>query len=248
MELAEKAARLRELHSPLLLLPNAWDAESARRFADLGFPALATTSGGVAEAIGYADGEKTPPDAMFAAVGGIASAVEVPVTADLEAGYRLDAEELVERMLAAGVVGLNIEDTDHHGEAPLVDASAQAERIAAIRAAGRTRGVDVVINARVDVQLRRAGSVEDGVARARLYREAGADCVYPIFVADEEEIAAYVNAAGTVNVLLRAEAPPPARLRELGVARATWGTGLKRMGLDAAVDAVAAARAELGAE
>jgi 2-methylisocitrate lyase-like PEP mutase family enzyme len=127
-----------------------------------------------------------------------------------------------------------------------VDAGIHAERIAAIRAAGRERGVDVVINARVDVQLRKAGGVEDGVARARRYREAGADCVYPIFVADEEEIAAYVSAAGTVNVLLRAEAPPPARLRELGVARATWGTSLKRMGLDAAVAAVSEARAGLG--
>ena len=246
MELAEKASRLRELHRPLLLLPNAWDPESARRFAELGFEALATTSGGVAEAIGYADGEKTPPDAMFAAVGEIAAAADVPVTADLEAGYRLDGAELVARMLEAGVVGLNIEDTDHHGEAPLVDADVHAERIAAIRAAGRERGVDVVINARVDVQLRRAGGVEDGVARARLYREAGADSVYPIFVADEEEIAAYVSGAGTVNVLLRAEAPRPARLRELGVARATWGTSLKRMGLEAAVDAVTEARAGLG--
>jgi 2-methylisocitrate lyase-like PEP mutase family enzyme len=245
--LATLAARLRELHRPLLVLPNAWDAESARRFAALGATAIATTSGGVAESVGYEDGEKTPPDAMFAAVAEIAGAVEVPVTADLEAGYRLPAEELVDRMLAAGVVGLNLEDTDHYSDAALVEAGAHAERLAAIRAAGQERGVEVVINARVDVQLRGAGDVEAGVERARAYREAGADCVYPIFVADEEEIAAYVRAAGTVNVLLRPAAPAPARLRELGVARATWGTGLKRMGLEPAVEAVAAAREELDA-
>src|SRR5687767_11735695 len=96
--LSQAADRLRDLHrgDELLVLPNAWDAASARTFERLGYPAVATTSAGVAEAIGHADHEATPPDEMFAAVGRIAGAVAVPVTADLEAGYRLSSETLVE--------------------------------------------------------------------------------------------------------------------------------------------------------
>src|SRR5205085_1249749 len=97
----------------LLVLPNAWDVASAVAFAEAGFPAIATTSGGVARALGYADGERTPPAEMFAAVARIAGAVDVPVTADLEAGYGLPAGDLVERVIAGGLVGLNLEDSDH---------------------------------------------------------------------------------------------------------------------------------------
>jgi 2-methylisocitrate lyase-like PEP mutase family enzyme len=239
---AEAAERLRALHRPLLVLPNAWDPESARRFAALGVPAIATTSGGVAEALGHADNERTPPDAMLAAVAAIAAVVDVPVTADLEAGYRLSADDLVGGLLDAGAVGLNIEDTDHHGPGVLVDAGRHAERLAAIKDAGRRRGVDIVLNARVDVHLRRAGDLEEGLRRARRYREAGADCIYP-FAVEERDIPAYVDAVGVVNVVLRPGAPAPARLAELGVARATFATGLARVGHDAAATLVERARA-----
>src|SRR5215217_1129647 len=112
-ELAARADRLRRLHDGYLVLPNAWDAGSARALAALGFAAIATTSSGVSDSLGYADRQITPIDEMFAAVGRISRAVDVPVTADLEAGYGLPADELVDRLLGAGAVGLNIEDTDH---------------------------------------------------------------------------------------------------------------------------------------
>ena len=135
------AERLRALHRPgdPLLLVNAWDPPSARRLAQDGYPAIATTSAGVAEALGYEDGNVTPPDEMLGAVARIAAVVDVPVTADLEAGYGLEPRALVRGLLDAGAVGLNFEDTDHEAGA-LTDAELQAERLAAIKQAGRDAG------------------------------------------------------------------------------------------------------------
>jgi 2-methylisocitrate lyase-like PEP mutase family enzyme len=232
--LADAAGRLRELHlaEGLLVLPNAWDAASARTFAGLGHPALATTSAGMVEALGHADHEQAPVDDVFAAIARITGAVDVPVTADIEAGYGLEAEALVERLLAAGACGCNLEDTDHRAGA-LADPGAQAERLAAVKAAGRAAGVDLVVNARVDVYLHGAGT-DEGLGRARRYAEAGADCVYPILVRGEERIARWVAEAGApVNVLLIPDGPPPQRLAELGVRRATFGASLFRSALQA---------------
>jgi len=213
------AAALRALHVPgdPLVLPNAWDAATARLVRDAGFPAVATTSSGVAEALGYEDGERTPAEEMLAAVARIARAVDVPVTADLEAGYGLEPGELARRLVAAGAVGLNLEDTDHANHPALQPVDEQARRIMAVKA-----GADVVLNARIDVHIR-GGSTEDALARAHAYREAGADCVYPIGVADEATIAAFVDTGAPVNILLRPGAPPIARLAELGVARVSLG-------------------------
>src|ERR1700727_3397053 len=113
-EQAGKAEKLRKLHHgpKILVLPNAWDAASARIFEDAGFPAIATTSAGVAFLLGYPDGQFIPPDEMLAAVKKIASSVKVPVTADLEGGYE-DAGKTAAAAIAAGVVGLNLEDYDH---------------------------------------------------------------------------------------------------------------------------------------
>jgi 2-methylisocitrate lyase-like PEP mutase family enzyme len=247
--LAEQAELLRRLHHERrpLVLPNAWDAASARAFAAAGFPAIATTSSAVAAALGYADHEDAPPDEMLAATGRIARAVPVPVTADLEAGYGLDAEELVGRLLEAGAVGCNLEDTDHHsGAGGLVDAERQAARLGAVREAGRAAGVDVVLNARVDVYLHAEGGadpealLEAAVARGRRYLEAGVDCVFPILVSDEASIAGLVRRmGGPVNVLYRPGMPLPARLGEMGVARVTFGGGL-HMAAQAAVERLAA--------
>jgi 2-methylisocitrate lyase-like PEP mutase family enzyme len=227
--LAEQAETLRALHhggEPLVLL-NAWDADSARTVEAAGFPAVATTSGGVAASLGYEDGERMPVDEAFAAVARIAAAVSVPVTADVESGYGLGAEELVSRLLGAGAVGCNLEDTDHSGAGGLVAPAAHAERVAAVKAAGRAAGVELVVNARVDVYLH-GGGLDDALPRARLYKEAGADCVFPIFVAAEADIAALVDEAGAVNVYLRRSAPPLPRLAELGVARVTFGSAARK--------------------
>ena len=212
------------------MLPNAWDPPSARLLATLGFPVIATTSAGVAETIGYADGEQTPAAEMLAAVGRIADAVDVPVTADLEAGYGLPANELVAGLLGAGAIGLNIEDTDHGaGGTTLVETRDHAARLEAIKEAGREVGVDVVLNARVDVYLR-GGDEAEGLARAEAYVEAGADSVYPIGLGDEEGIKRWVETIeAPINILARPGAPSLERLHELGVQRATFGGGLHRL-------------------
>ena len=161
--LADQAEQLRALHVPglPLLLVNAWDPPSARRLAHDGYPAIATTSAGVAEALGYEDGNVTPPDEMLAAVARIARAVSVPVTADLEAGYGLEPGELARRLTGAGAVGLNLEDTDHANHPALQPVEEQARRIAAVKA-----GADLVLNARIDVHIR-GGATEEALARAR---------------------------------------------------------------------------------
>jgi 2-methylisocitrate lyase-like PEP mutase family enzyme len=223
------AAELRALHVPgdPLVLPNAWDAATARVVADAGFPAVATTSSGVAEALGYEDGERTPAEEMLAAVARIARVLDVPLTADMEAGYGLEPAELAQRLAAAGAAGLNYEDTDHANHPALQPVEEQARRIAGIKA-----GADLVVNARIDVHIR-GGTTDAALARARAYRDAGADCVYPIGVADEPTIAAFVETGVPVNVLLRPGAPPIARLAELGVARVSLGHFLHAEMLDA---------------
>jgi 2-methylisocitrate lyase-like PEP mutase family enzyme len=241
-ELAHLAERLRELHRPgdPVVLPNAWDPPSARRLAATGAAALATTSVAVAEALGYEDGEVTPPEKMLAAVGRIAAAVEVPVTADLEAGYGLAPDELVRGLLEAGAVGLNQEDTDH-ATGRLADPDSHAERLATIKEAGRRAGVDVVLNARVDTFLRAAPDadpealVDDAVARGRRYAEAGADCVYPYAARGRAAIRRLVEEVGApVNIVAVPTGLGRSELAALGVARVTFGGGLAQRALEAA--------------
>lgn len=238
---AADAEALRALHVPgtPLLLANVWDPPSAQAVAAAGLPAIATASAAVAPVNGFEDHGHLPPDVAFAALARIATAVSCPVTADLENGYGLAAHELVERMLAAGACGLNIEDTDHAGGA-LVDIGAQADRIAGIREAGEALGVRVVINARVDVHLRQ-GDAADGIERARRYREAGADCIYPIFLADPAVIREHV-AMGPVNLLARPGGQPLRDMAALGVARISVGPSFHRllmMRLQASAEALA---------
>ncbi|UBU15663.1 isocitrate lyase/PEP mutase family protein [Nonomuraea gerenzanensis] len=222
------ASALRALHVPgtPLILPNVWDAASARAVRDAGFPAVATSSAAVAHVLGYDDGEHTPVGEMMAAVARVARAVEgVPVTADVERGYGLKPAELVERLAEAGAAGCNIEDSVP-GSGELVEPERQAEFLAEVRAAA---GDALVINARVDVYLYGRGQDvrQEAVARGRRYLEAGADCVYPILASGEDEIRALVSALGApVNVYLGPRTPGIQRLAELGVARVSFGSGL----------------------
>lgn len=233
--LSALATQLRAAHDAgrPLLLPNAWDAASARSVVAAGFPVVATTSGGVAAALGYPDGERIPADEMFAAVGRIAAAVDIPVTADIESGYGLPAGELVERLLEAGAVGCNLEDTDHHQRGSLIPLEKQAEQLAAVKDAGRQAGVDVVVNARVDVFVQQVGDPGERVAlalqRASRYVEAGADCVYPI-LADGQQLAEFDAAhSGPVNGMVRPTGPQLAELLRIGIARISFGSGLHRV-------------------
>ena len=233
-ELAELASRLRGLHraDEPLVLPNAWDAATARAVVEAGFPAVATTSSGVSAALGYQDGEHTPADEMFSAIRRVTRvAAGVPVTADIESGYRLSPAEVARRLLDAGAVGCNLEDTDHTStDHRLVDAKQQAERLAAVKGAARDQGVDVVLNARVDIFLRGEPNVDEAIRRAHLYLEAGADSIFPIGVSDEAAIVALVKGIpAPVNVIPGFRgAPSLARLRELGVRRVSYAGRLFR--------------------
>lgn len=229
-ELTHQAQRLHALHhgSAPLILANVWDASSARAVEAAGAAAIATTSVGVAEALGYLDGQDTPVPEVFDAIRRISRAVHLPVSADVEAGYGLDSYELADRLLEAGAVGLNLEDSDHGGDADLRPVKACCDYLQGLWEAGRGRGVGLVINARVDVFLRRVGPRElrfdEALRRARLYIEAGADCVFPIGLAGESAIARFVHEVGApVNILLRPGTPSIERLADLGVARISVG-------------------------
>jgi 2-methylisocitrate lyase-like PEP mutase family enzyme len=212
------AGKLRKLHVPgdPLVLSNVWDPTSARVVESAGMRAIATSSNALAPVNGYEDHGHLPADVAFGALQRIASTVRLPVTADLEDGYGLSAEEFVDRLASAGACGANIEDSDHRSGG-LVDADRFAERIASIKAAARARGFDPVINARVDVHMHK-GPVEEGLMRARKYFEAGADCVYPIFLSEVSAMRQYV-AVGPTNILYGPGSIALRELATLGVAR-----------------------------
>ncbi|HEU5440532.1 MAG TPA: isocitrate lyase/phosphoenolpyruvate mutase family protein [Ktedonobacterales bacterium] len=241
--LREQAKTLRRWHAgpELLVLPNAWDAGSARLFERMGFRAVATTSSGVAAALGYADGERMSRDEMVAAIGRIARVVACPVTADIEAAYgtTLDAKlETIRLVLDAGAVGINIEDSTHDEGHPLAEIAAQQELIRAIRALGEAQGIPLVINARTDVYLYGEGDAEARLAEAtrrmNAYREAGADCLFPILVADAETIGALARAVDApINILASPRTPTLPELAALGVRRVSFGGGLSRAALGA---------------
>ncbi|SNS43195.1 2-Methylisocitrate lyase, PEP mutase family [Streptosporangium subroseum] len=227
-DLKAHAERLRELHGgEMLVLPNAWDAASATIVAEAGFPVVATASAAISAMLGYPDGEGAPWQEMFAAAGRVARAVSVPVTVDAEAGYGMQPRELVDRLLDIGAVGCNLEDTDHRAGG-LVEAGAHARWLADVRSAADDAGVPIVINARVDAFLPAGGIPEadrmaEATRRGRLYLDAGADCVYPIGVRHKRDIATLVTELpGPVNGNT-GEHLDLATLRELGVARVSYG-------------------------
>ncbi len=231
---ADKAAALLALHAGTgFVLPNAWDAGSARILEQVGFPAIGTTSAGIAWSLGIPDGESLDRDRMLEHVGGIVAAVDVPVTADLEAGYGETADEVADTVALAvevGAVGGNLEDA---GKAGLFDIDEAVDRLAAARATA-PRGT-FVLNARTDTYF--AGTTGDAFAetveRAERYVEAGADCVFVPGVVEEDTIRRLAAAipgplnvvAGLANVI---DAPT---LFSLGVTRVSLGGSLARASL-----------------
>jgi 2-methylisocitrate lyase-like PEP mutase family enzyme len=227
-DLKARAQRLRELHGEeMLVLPNVWDAASATIVAEAGFPAVATASAAISAMLGYPDGEGAPWQEMFAAAGRVARAVSVPVTVDAEAGYGMRPRELVDRLLDIGAVGCNLEDTDHRAGG-LVEAGAHAQWLAGVRSAADDAEVPIVINARVDAFLPAGGvpepdRVAEAIRRGRLYRDAGADCIYPIGVRHKRDIATLVTELPCPVNGNTGEDMNLATLRELGVARVSYG-------------------------
>jgi len=233
---ASKAEVLRRLHveGPMLVLPNAWDAGSARIFVEAGFPALATTSAGIAFSLGYMDGERISRDEMLAAVTRITRRISIPITADMEAGYGMTPQAVAEtarRVIDAGAVGMNLEDRMEGKH--LIDFALAVERVGAARAVADAAGVPLVLNARTDAfeapELRPDRRLEEAVRRGNAFREAGADSVFVPFVGDRgtieelvQEIRAPLNILGTPN------GPTLKELAALGVRRVTFGSAPMR--------------------
>lgn len=234
----EKAIQFRELHREhdLLVLPNAWDAASARILEQVGFHAVATTSSGVAASLGYADGQHISLDMLLDVVERITRVVACPVSVDFEAGYGNTIEEVmksVEAVIKAGAAGINIEDSTKQGLRSLVDITYQVELIKAIQEVAASMDVPLVINARTDVYLLPTKDEDNhfaqSVERGNAYCQAGADCIFPIGLNDPTIIAQLVKAvAGPINILAGSSTPTIPELARLGVARVTFGGGLMR--------------------
>ena len=238
---AQKAALLKALHHgpKILVLANAWDVISARIVEELGFPAVATTSAGIAASLGYPDGQRVSREEMLEVIADIGRAVQVPVTADMEAGYGTTAAEVAETaqaLIAAGAVGLNLEDMAGDDESSQVPLQLQVEKILAVREAAKAAGVGLVINARTDIYLMPIGPAETRfertVERLRAYAKAGADCVFAPAVKDSQTIAKLAKAVeAPLNILVMPGVPNLKELERLGVARASIGSGLMRAAL-----------------
>jgi 2-methylisocitrate lyase-like PEP mutase family enzyme len=247
---AAAAKVLRDLHRPgtPLVLANIWDAASARLAERAGYAAIATSSGAVAESLGYSDGQHAPVDEMFAAAARIARVVSVPVTVDAEGGYGLPADDFVRLLLRTGAVGCNVEDTDHSAGG-LLDPATHAGWLAGVRAAADAAGVPLVINARVDTFARaprtadrpvdEAALLDDALHRARAYLAAGADCVYPIVMRDPAVIERLTSTVTPVNLLSTPDGLTPTQLAELGAARVSMGTSVWRATQSALADRLA---------
>jgi 2-methylisocitrate lyase-like PEP mutase family enzyme len=233
---SDRAAYLRQLHTHRpLVLPNAWDAASARVIELAGALAIASTSAGVSWSHGRSDGEKVLRDEMLRAIRSMVETVAVPVTADIESGYGRrsthDVAETVHALISIGVAGINLEDSPGRDGEVLLAPAVHAARIRAAREAALDVGGDLVINARTDVYLFQVGAPETrfdaAVQRANLYRAAGADCLFVPGVIDADTIAALVRAIdGPLNIMAMPGAPSVSQLGQLGVARVSVGPGI----------------------
>jgi 2-methylisocitrate lyase-like PEP mutase family enzyme len=234
--LTQKAERLRALHHTgrILVLPNIWDPGGARMMESLGYPAVATASASIAYALGYDDGQQITLEAMLDVVGRVASSVHVPVTADMEWGYAEEPQDVAEnmrRVLHAGAVGINLEDSVREGER-LFEVEFQCARISAVRAMARQEGVPFFINARTDVFWPRVPGTEaekfaEAVRRAQAYFAAGADCFYPIILGDLGTLRRLYEAIqAPINVLAPTSQATLRELEAAGIARLSLGPGL----------------------
>ncbi len=232
----DKARLFHALHvnDPVLVLANAWDVASARVVEAAGATAVATTSAGVAWSLGYPDGDALDVDRAVDLVARVVAAVEVPVTADIESGYADDAAGVgrtIRRVLEAGAVGVNLEDANHGGPAPLRSVAEQVERIAGARAAADAAGIDLYLNARIDTYLRSVGDpsgrLRETLDRANAYLQAGASGIFVPGITEQATVAKLVDGiAAPLNLLVGPGAPSVRALGQLGVARVSAGSSI----------------------
>ncbi|HZS46333.1 MAG TPA: isocitrate lyase/phosphoenolpyruvate mutase family protein [Blastocatellia bacterium] len=233
-----KAQQLLNLHKgpKILVLPNAWDAASARVFEVAGFPAIATSSAGIAFSWGYPDGQRIDVNEMLTAVWNIVRTVSIPVTADMESAYATTPEEVAERveqLIEIGVVGMNFEDATGDPQHPLFDMPEQVEKIRQIKSFTASIKKTFVLNARTDVFLLGIGDESErfGLALERLiaYRDAGADCLFVPGLNDPAIISKLVKELNhPINILGTVGTPSIPELEKLGVARVSIGSGPMR--------------------
>jgi 2-methylisocitrate lyase-like PEP mutase family enzyme len=233
-----KAAAFRVLHSgkDILLLPNVWDVASARVIEESGFKAIATSSAGIAFSLGYPDGQKISRQEMLAVIARIAKAVQVPVTADVEAGYGNapeDAGRTARAVLDAGAIGMNLEDATGDAAAALVELPLQLEKIRAVREMANRLRIPLVLNARTDTYLLQIGDpskrYDETVHRLSAFRDAGADCVFVPGLRDAAIIGRLVaDLKCPINILAGPGSPTVPELSRLGVARVSLGSGTMR--------------------
>lgn len=230
--LAEEFLRLHD-GKKILLLPNAWDVITAKMYEKFGFKAIGTTSAGIAATLGYPDGQVMSLEENLGVVKRIVNNVNVPVSADIEAGYSTSVEGAVEAAKAAidaGAVGINLEDSTGNDENPFFEISEQVNRIKAIRSMAESRGIHLVINIRNDIfMLGKEGHSEkfkQTVKRANIYKEAGADCIFVPDIGDfnEQIITDLVKEIDApLNIIAADNIPPVQKLEEIGVARLSFG-------------------------
>ena len=231
----EKAEEFRLLHKSgrILVLPNAWDVPSARVFEDAGFPAIATSSAALAVTLGYPDGERIGKDELFLAVKKIADSLTVPLSVDVESGFGTTESELtdtIRRVVAAGGVGINIEDISNFQSKTLFAMETQTDRIRTVRRISDSLRIPVVINARTDAYRFAVGDgsagLQEAIRRAKAYSEAGADCLYPMGLMEKDAITTFVKTVNKpVNIMARKGVPSISELERIGVRRISLGPG-----------------------
>jgi len=236
----EKSRRLRELvRAPeILVMPGAYDVLSALLFEQMGFKAIQGTSGGIAAALGYADGEVMSRDRFIEISGSFAGAVSVPFNADGERGYGDEngVRETVRALVLRGVAGMNLEDGAAKGKGGLVEISEQLRKIKAVMETKRELGSEFFLNARVDAfhvfpdDSKKA--LDEAIRRGNAYAEAGGDCIFYLFLHSAEIIGRLAKEVkAPISILAGPQSPSVSQLQDLGVARVSYGSGFLKAAL-----------------
>ena len=240
---SEKEKQFYQLHhnGKLLILPNVWDVSGASMLENIGYPAVATSSSAIAASNGYNDGQKLPFNDLLHILRRIVSSVNVPVTADVESAYadnNTTLAENIKKLADTGISGINFEDS-HHDEQKLIPLDEQCEKISLIKKVSLENGTPLFINARTDSyiksnQLSKEEKLSETIKRGKAYKEAGADCLYPIFLKDKKDIETIIKEVGLpVNILLDAGIPDFNELKKIGVARLSLGGNFIKFAINA---------------